>query len=124
MKQDMGACILTGGEPVLYRCTFDRKIYVNPTNRYCIIQVRTKDTDIPREAQSKNQYRDRQVRFTAVGQDLPLTDAVEIEMEGEWMKSKYGVQLQVDQWHEIVPPTMEGLRTYLGSGLSMAPIPP
>ena len=117
MKQAMGACILTGGEPVLYRCTFDRKIYVNPTNRYCIIQVRTKDASIPREAQSKNQYRDQQVRFTAVGHDLPLTDAVEIEVEGEWMKGKYGVQFQVDQWQEIVPPPMEGLRTYLGSGL-------
>lgn len=100
-----------------YRCTFDSKIYVNPSDRFCIIKVKTKDTTIPKEAQSNNWYRDKQIRFTAVGYDLPLTDAVEMELEGEWVKGKYGMQLQVDAWQEIVPPTMEGLRTYLSSGL-------
>lgn len=100
-----------------YRCTFDGKIYVNPSDRFSIIRVKTKDNTIPKEALSPNYYRDRQHRFTVVGYDLPLTDAVEIELEGEWVKGKYGLQLQVEQWHEIVPPTMEGLRTYLGSGL-------
>lgn len=100
-----------------YRCTFDSRIYVNPSDKFCIIKVRTKDKTIPREAQSNQYYRDRQIRFTAVGYDLPMTDAVEMELEGEWIKGKYGVQLQVDAWQEIVPPTMEGLRTYLSSGL-------
>lgn len=95
-----------------YRCTFDSRIYVNPSDKFCIIKVRTKDKTIPREAQSNQYYRDRQIRFTAVGYDLPMTDAVEMELEGEWIKGKYGMQLQVDAWQEIVPPTMEGLRTY------------
>lgn len=89
-----------------YRCTFDSRIYVNPSDKFCIIKVRTKDKTIPREAQSNQYYRDRQIRFTAVGYDLPMTDAVEMELEGEWIKGKYGMQLQVDAWQEIVPPTI------------------
>lgn len=38
-------------------------------------------------------------------------------MDGEWKDGKYGLQLQVDHWQEIVPPTLEGVRNYLASGL-------
>ena len=27
-----------------------------------------------------------------------MTDAVELELEGEWVDGKYGMQLQVEQW--------------------------
>ena len=40
-----------------------------------------------------------------------------MELEGTWIKGKYGCQLQVDRWHEIMPPTIEGIRGYLSSGL-------
>lgn len=33
------------------------------------------------------------------------------------MENKYGYQLQVEQWQEIVPQTADGLLAYLGSGL-------
>jgi exodeoxyribonuclease V alpha subunit len=57
------------------------------------------------------------LRFTAVGYELPRTKAVELELDGEWVESKYGYQLQVEQWQEIVPQTADGLLAYLGSGL-------
>ena len=41
---------------------------------------------------------DRMLRFTAVGYELPRTKAVELELDGEWVESKYGYQLQVEQW--------------------------
>ena len=47
----------------------------------------------------------------------PMTDAVDLELEGEWVNGKYGMQLQVEQWREIVPRTKEGVLSYLGSGL-------
>ena len=62
-------------------------------------------------------FGDHLIRFTAVGYDLPQTDSIKMELEGTWTKGKYGCQLQVDRWHEIVPPTIEGIRGYLSSGL-------
>lgn len=100
-----------------YKGTFDGTIYYNPSNRYCIIHVKTADQNIPQEARSNRRFRDHLIRFTAVGYELPRTDAVELEMEGEWKKGKYGVQLQVEQWYEIVPKTTEGVEGYLASGL-------
>ena len=71
-------------------------------------------------ARSPYRYHDHLIRFTAVGIELPQTDTVKIEMDGEWKDGKYGLQLQVDHWQEIVPPTLEGVRNYLASGLLKA----
>ena len=57
------------------------------------------------------------IRFVAVGYELPRTDAVQIEMDGEWQNSKHGYQLQAEQWREIVPRTVDGVEGYLSSGL-------
>ena len=57
------------------------------------------------------------LRFTAVGYGLPQTDSVKLEIEGDWKEGKYGLQLHVEHWHELVPPTTEGLLSYLSSGL-------
>lgn len=53
-----------------------------------------------------------------VGYEIPMTDAVELELDGEWVNGKYGMQLQVEQWREVVPKTKEGVLSYLGSGLT------
>ena len=102
---------------MIYKGIFDGTVYYNPVNKYCIIHVKTDDKNIPQEARSARRFRDRLIRFTAVGYELPRTDAVEIEMEGEWKEGKYGVQLHVEQWHEIVAKTPSGVEGYLASGL-------
>jgi len=79
--------------------------------------MKTEDSSVPAEARSPYRYHDHLIRFTAVGIELPQTDTVKIEMDGEWKDGKYGLQLQVDHWQEIVPPTLEGVRNYLASGL-------
>ena len=97
--------------------TYDGKIFHNPSNKFCIVIVKTADTSIPEKARDKRRYRDHLIRFTAVGYEIPMTDAVELELDGEWVNGKYGMQLQVEQWREIVPKTKEGVLSYLGSGL-------
>lgn len=100
-----------------YIGTYDGKIFHNPSNKFCIVIVKTADTSIPEKARDKRRYRDHLIRFTAVGYEIPMTDAVELELDGEWVNGKYGMQLQVEQWREIVPKTKEGVLSYLGSGL-------
>lgn len=97
--------------------TYDSRIFYNPGNRYCIIRVKSADTSIPEKARSAGRYKDHLIRFTAVGYELPFTDAVDLELDGEWVNGKHGMQLQVEQWREIVPKTEDGVAGYLGSGL-------
>ena len=97
--------------------TYDGTIFYNPANKFCIISVKTADQSVPAEARSNRRYKDHLIRFTAVGYEIPRTDAVELELDGEWVKGKYGVQLQVEQWREIVPRTKNGVEGYLASGL-------
>ena len=78
---------------------------------------KTADTSIPEKARSVVRYKDHLIRFTAVGYDLPLTNAVNLELDGEWVNGKHGLQLQVEQWREIIPKTKEGVENYLSSGL-------
>lgn len=97
---------------------FDKVLFFNPASKYSILRLKTADMMIPQEARSPYTYRDHLIRFTAVGYDLSQTDAVKIELEGIWEKNgKYGCQFQVEHWCEIVPPTLEGIRGYLSSGL-------
>ena len=99
---------------MIHRGTYDGTIYHNPVNRFCIISVKTADKEVPQEARSTRRYRDHLIRFVATGYELPRTDAVELELDGEWTKGKYGVQLQVEQWREIVPKTRDGVEGYQG----------
>ena len=97
--------------------TLDRVLFFNEASKYCVLRMKTANNIIPADAQSPYQYSDHLIRFTAVGYDLPRTSSVQIEVDGVWQNGKYGCQLQVEHWHEIVPPTLEGIRGYLSSGL-------
>ena len=99
---------------LIHRGTYDGTIYYNPANKFCIISVKTAEKDVPEEARSICRRKDHLIRFVATGYELPRTDAVELELDGEWKKGKYGMQLQVEQWHEIVPQTKSGVEGYHG----------
>ena len=96
---------------------YDRTIYYNPTDKYCVIRVKSNDQSIPQQARSAYQHRDNMIRFIAVGHELPRTDKVSMLLDGEWKDGKHGFQLQVDRFEEIVPQTVEGVRGYLASRL-------
>lgn len=96
---------------------FDKVLFFNAASKYSILRLKTADIMIPQDARSPFTYRDHLIRFVAVGYDLPQTNAVNFEYDGTWQKSTHGVQLQVERWNEIIPPTLEGIRGYLASGL-------
>ena len=96
---------------------YDKTIFYNPANRYAVLRLKTADIMIPEEARSPYKFSDHLIRFTAVGYDLPRTDTVKVELEGQWVSGKFGPQLQVERWKEIAPATVEGIRNYLASGL-------
>ena len=100
-----------------YKGKYDRTIYHDPVSGYCVISVKTSDAAVPVEARSTYTHRDHLIRFTATGYRLPLTDAVEVSFDGEWVESKHGTQLAIGQWEEIIPRTPEGVKGYLASGL-------
>ena len=68
-----------------YIGTYDGTIYHNPANKYCVIRVKSSDTGIPEGYRSPIRKKDHLIRFTAVGYSLPLTDAIQMELDGECM---------------------------------------
>lgn len=100
-----------------YIGTYDGTIYHNPANQYCVISVKSSDTGIPGGYRSPVRKKDHLIRFTAVGYSLPLTDAVQVELDGEWVNGKYGYQLHVTECRELIPETEDGIQGYLASGL-------
>ena len=99
----------------------DKVLFFNASSKYSVLRMKTEDSSVPAEARSPYRYHDHLIRFTAVGIELPQTDTVKIEMDGEWKDGKYGLQLQVDHWQEIVPPTLEGVRNYFPTACANLP---
>ena len=98
------------------RCRFVRKIYHNEQNGYTVAVYSTDDKSVPIAARDKSLSSYRVIGFTATGFGLPLTNTIEVEMEGTWQKDKHGFQCKVDHFMEIVPRTKEGIIGYLSSG--------
>lgn len=98
------------------KCKFVKPIFQNKDNGYCIFVYHTEDSSVPAQARSQY-YKGSGYQFTAVGNNLPDTDAIEIDMQGKWIKSNYGLQLQVDTYEEILPQTKEGIMGYFSSGM-------
>ncbi len=98
------------------RCKYIRKIFQNEENGYTVALFSTLDLEVPLSARDKFWADKKIIAFTAKGYDLPLTDEIEIEMEGEWETSSYGTQYKVETFLEVVPRTREGILGYLSCG--------
>lgn len=96
------------------RCRFERAIFQSQ-NGFCIFSYQTKDASVPESVRRKSVG--TVYRFTAVGYNMPATNAVEVELEGTWQDSKYGLQLAVDSVQECLPTDAAGITAYLSSGL-------
>lgn len=97
------------------KCRFVRKIFSNKDNGYCVFVFHTME-QIPEEAKDPL-YSGEGAEFTAKGEGLPDTDAVEADLQGTWTRGKYGLQFQTESWQEIRPQTKEGIQAYLSSGM-------
>jgi len=98
------------------RCKYIRKIFQNEENGYTVALFSTLDHEVPLSARDKFWADKRIIAFTAKGYDLPLTDEIEIEMEGEWETNSHGTQYKVETFLEVVPRTREGILGYLSCG--------
>ena len=90
------------------RCKYIRKIFQNEENGYTVALFSTLDHEVPLSARDKFWADKKIIAFTAKGYDLPLTDEIEIEMEGEWETNSHGTQYKVETFLEVVPRTREG----------------
>lgn len=97
------------------KCRYVKTIFQNKENGYCIFLYETEDASVPEQVKSKQTG--KKIRFTAIGNNLPDTDSIELNVFGNWVRSKFGLQLQVDSYEEILPQTIEGITGYLSSGL-------
>lgn len=90
------------------------QVYYNPGNGYTVASYITEE-ELPQQVmlQNKNGYG----IFQAFGVELPTSDRLEVELEGEWKKGKYGIQYQVSYFNIHTPTTEEGIRAYLSSNL-------
>ena len=98
------------------RCKLDR-IRFKGEDGFSVFTYHTQDPEVPDSARHFSRLGENWYTFTAVGYGMPDTDAVEVELEGKWESSKYGLQLQVTSCREIAPRTVEGILAYLSSGL-------
>ena len=57
---------------------FDRVLFYNEASRFAVLRMKTADMMVPEDARSPYRYHDHLIRFTAVGYDLPQTDAVKV----------------------------------------------
>lgn len=96
---------------------FDKTLFYNEASKYCVFRLKTADPMVPENARDRYKFSDHLIRFVAVGYDLPQTSAIKMELEGTWTDGKHGTQFQVQTWHKLVPPTIDGIMGYLSSGL-------
>lgn len=99
------------------RCTYEKTIFENAESGFLILALKTQDTQVPQAARNTHPAKDNLIRFTATGYYLPTTNTIELELDGRWEQSKYGMQLAVESFTEIIPQTREGIIGYLSSGL-------
>ena len=97
-------------------CRYERTIFKSDKG-FCIHSYTTEDKSVPNEARNRSFHHDDKIHFTAVGYHLPATNVVDVELDGTWEKSKYGLQLSVSMCKEIVPTDQAGILAYLSSGV-------
>ena len=97
-------------------CKFERSIFQSAEG-FCIFGYTTQDPNVPEAAKNNRFYHDEKTHITAVGYHLPPTDAVDVDLTGDWKPSKYGLQLSVERCEQIVPTDANAIEAYLSSGL-------
>ena len=93
---------------------FVRRVYEK--NGFCIYAYHTEDASVPQGARS-SYYKGDGCEFTAVGNNLPANRLSEVDLHGDWEKNSHGVQFKVDYFEEIRPQSVEGIESYLASGM-------
>lgn len=95
-------------------CKPVRRLYYKESTGYTVMIYETEE-EIPTQAicdqEGIRNY------FKAVGRQLPDTKELVVELDGKWISSEYGWQLQVENFEVFLPKSREGIEGYLSSGL-------
>lgn len=97
-------------------CRYEKTIYKNEETGFGIYQFMTQDTTVPKEAQFKKGSLSK-IYFVGKGYLVPEAKEAELDLSGEWIKSKYGIQMEITRCIQQMPKTKEGMIGYLSSGL-------
>lgn len=96
-------------------CSYVRTIFEGDAG-FGVALYQTEE-NIPEEALNKWCDNTTQHHFTAVGYELPHSTKVKVKLWGSWQPSKYGLQLQVQSFDQVMPQDREGIIAFLCSGL-------
>ena len=98
------------------KCKALRCIYYNEGNGYTVASYVTEEALPEKVSTQKNsQYG----MFTAVGNELPTEEGLEVELNGTWKDGKFGMQYKVSSFQVVLPTNTEGIKAYLASDLSL-----
>ena len=98
------------------RCRFKHKIFQNEENGYTIAIFTTQDTSVPLSARDKYLASRNIIGFSAIGFGLPLTDEIELEMEGRWGERRAWNSVSGGKFHGGCTTDKEGILGYLSCG--------
>lgn len=90
--------------------TYQRTFYEKDDFSICAFKPSNED-ECPPNAISKYGT------FTGSGNNIPHTEDIELNVEGEWTSNKYGLQLKINTCISILPKTEEGIIAFLSSGV-------
>lgn len=96
-------------------CRYERTIFKS-SDGFCIFLYVTEDQTVPMEARRNSYQSSKKIHFSAIGHHLPETDTVEVDLDGKWQQSSYGVQLSVEKCEQKLPTDNKGIVAYLSSG--------
>lgn len=91
-----------------------RRVYYSEQTGYSVVVYKTND---PIPLQAVSEYCGTMPCFKAAGRQLPDTEGLLAELDGEWKENRYGWQMQVSTFRTFLPKTREGIVGYLSSGL-------
>ena len=91
------------------KCKALRCIYYNEGNGYTVASYVTEEALPEKVSTQKNsQYG----MFTAVGNELPTEEGLEVELNGTWKDGKFGMQYKVSSFQVVLPTNTEGIKAY------------
>lgn len=91
-----------------------RRVYYSEQTGYSVVVYKTND---PIPLQAVSEYCGTMPCFKAAGRQLPDTEGLLAELDGEWKENRYGWQMQVSAFRTFLPKTREGIVGYLSGGL-------
>ena len=91
-----------------------RRVYYSEQTGYSVVVYKT---NAPIPLQAVSEYCGTMPCFKAAGRQLPDTEGLLAELDGEWKENRYGWQMQVSTFRTFLPETREGIVGYLSSGL-------